>query len=166
MPWYSYSMGKSKEMCLDVHQGKDLDFIRRRLISEEEATAIMRVPIGSAAASDKLIWPWEKSGKNEITTLNEWFHDILFHDGLGKVDRARIASSLAFTCWNIWKLRYKTIIEGCSPSPRATVIASSYAISDFSRAKAHVLPGIQILNKVALPRRVPVQQIRRWKRKL
>ncbi|KAI5316450.1 hypothetical protein L3X38_036157 [Prunus dulcis] len=30
-------------------------------------------------------------------------------------------------------------MESCSPSPRATVIASSSAISDFSRAKAHMV---------------------------
>ncbi|VVA32869.1 PREDICTED: reverse mRNAase [Prunus dulcis] len=142
-----------------------------RLISEEEVAAIVRVLIGSAAASDRLIWRWEKSRKytvklgyhwlrgrstrgghdgasssssidpgiNGITTLNGWFHDILFHDGLGKVDRAQIASSLAFTCWTIWKSRCKAVMEGYSPSPMATVIASSSAISDFSRAKAHIV---------------------------
>ncbi|VVA41316.1 PREDICTED: reverse mRNAase, partial [Prunus dulcis] len=190
---------------MDMSTGTwNLDSIKR-LISEEEVAAIVRVPIGSTAASDRLIWLWEKLGKytaksgyhwlhvrstrrgrvgtsssssidpgiwkliwetdcphkirnflwralrnglatnesllkrksissstcsiyssgvesvehvlllcpwalvwfgsslniricrNEITTLNGWFHDILFHDGLGKVDRARIASSLTFT---------------------------------------------------------------------
>lgn len=69
--------------------------------------------------------------KNKITTLNGWFHDILFQGGLDKVDKARIASSLDFTCWNIGKSYCKAVMEGCIPSSKATVTASSSAISDF-----------------------------------
>ncbi|CAB4279110.1 unnamed protein product [Prunus armeniaca] len=55
------------------------------------------------------------------------------------MDRARIASSLDFTCWNIWKSHCKEVMEGCIPSPTATVIASSSAITDFLKAKAHTV---------------------------
>lgn len=61
---------------MDMSAGTwNLDSIRR-LISEEEATAIMRVSIGSAAASDKLIWPWEKSGKYIVKSCYHWLHGL------------------------------------------------------------------------------------------
>lgn len=60
-----------------------------------------------------------------------------FRTRLSKIEQTRIASHVAFICWNIWKTRCKAVIEGrvTLTSPMEVIYATSNAVSEFMAAK-------------------------------
>lgn len=58
-----------------------------------------------------------------------------FRIRLRKIEQTRIASHVAFICWNIWKTRCKAVTEGRLTSPMEVIYATSNAVSEFMAAK-------------------------------
>ncbi|KAL6286602.1 hypothetical protein ACE6H2_010992 [Prunus campanulata] len=61
----------------------------------------------------------------------EWLLKVVIRANLNKGDVARVATSIASTCWYIWKFRCKAVIEGRPPSPLAAISAISAAELEF-----------------------------------
>ncbi|CAL8991974.1 unnamed protein product [Prunus brigantina] len=69
--------------------------------------------------------------KSEITKMCEWLLKVVVRASLNKADLACAATSIAFTCWFIWKFCYKAVIEGRPPSPLAAISAISTVELEF-----------------------------------
>lgn len=76
-----------------------------------------------------------KVDKSLITTFDTWLLKM-FKDNFGdKEEMTKILSQVPFTCWHIWKTRYKAILNLKPPSPIQTVQTISYTYALFMKAK-------------------------------